>query len=210
MADGSLDRLVASLEAMKGRFGPAAAARAERLLGTLGQGRFQDPQALIRFHEALLFLRAFPPSARVVQQVEALLSSFHQRVEALRAAGVDLAPLDPMEVSGIAGTTIEDCLNYDVSRWLLKRFPGRVDVVWDGYDKCPRLAETLPRFLPLLDDDAYVEADVPYLTWLRSARAAAAATWPGCFRRFERLPVSGTRAGRALRLAGADRPVGSR
>ena len=106
----------------------------------------------------------------MVHQTEALLSSFHQRVDALRTAGVDLSPLEPMEVSGISGTTIEDCLNYDVSRWLLKRFPTTVDVVWDGYDKHPRLAETLPRFLPLLDDDAYVEADVPYLTWLRSAR----------------------------------------
>ena len=190
MAEGSLDRLVASLEAMKGRFSPAAAARAERLLGTLGQRRFRDPRALIRFHEALLFLRAFPPSARVVHQVEIQLNAFHQRVDALRTAGVDLSPLDPMEVSGISGTTIEDCLNYDVSGWLLKRFPGRVDVVWDGYDKHSRLAETLPRFLPLLDDDAYVEADVPYLTWLRSARGRRRGDLAWLLSRFERLPVS--------------------
>ena len=190
MADGATDRLVARLEAMKGRFGRAEVARTARLLDTIGQRQFRNPHGLIRFHEALLFLRAFPPSARVVRQTNALLSSFHQRVDALRAAGVDLSPLDPMEVSGISGTIIEDCPNYDVSRWLLKRFPGRVDVVWDGYDKHPRLAETLPRFLPLLDDDAYVEADVPYLTWLRSARGRRRGDLAWLLSRFERLPVS--------------------
>ncbi len=88
------------------------------------------------------------------------------------------------------GTVIEDRLNYDVSRWLLKRFPGRVDVAWDGYDKQTRLGETLPRFLPLLDDDAYVEADVPYLRWLRSARGGAGRDLAWLVSRFERLPRS--------------------
>jgi len=162
-------RLLDHLEEIRGRFGAAHARQAERLLEAAERLRLREPEALIRLHEALLFLRAFPPSRKVVRQTEALLASFHERVQALRRRGVDLSPLDPMEVSGIAGTVIEDCLNYDVSRWLVKRFPGHVDVVWDGYDKHLRLAETLPRFLPLLDDDAYVEADVPYLTWLRAA-----------------------------------------
>ena len=190
MVEGSLDRLLTRLEAMRGGFGRAEAARTGRLLDTLSQRRFREPDTLIRFHEALLFLRAFPPSARVVQQVEVQLNAFHKRVEALRAAGVGLSPLAPMEVSGISGTSIEDCLNYDVSRWLLKRFPGRVDVAWDGYDKHLRLAETLPRFLPLLDDDGYVEADVPYLTWLRSARGRRRGDLAWLLSRFERLPAS--------------------
>ena len=136
------------------------------------------------------FCGPLPPSPKVLRQTEALLSAFHQRVAALRAAGADLSPLDPMEVSGIAGTAIEDSLNYDVSRWLLRRFPGRVDVAWDGYDKQTRLGETLPRFLPLLDDDAYVEADVPYLRWLRSARGGAGRDLGWLVSRFERLPRS--------------------
>jgi hypothetical protein len=184
------ERLLERLEQVKGRFGLPHAAQTERLLVIAARQRFGDPESLIRFHEVLLFLRAFPPSARVVRQAEALLFSFHQRVEALRGAGVDLSRLDPMEVSGIAGTVIEDCLNYDVSRWLLRRFRRRVDVAWDGYDKHTRLAGTLPRFLPLLDDDAYVEADVPYHTWLRSARGHGGRDLDWLLLRFQTLRLS--------------------
>jgi len=184
------DRALARLEEARGRFGPADAAQTEQRLRAAGRLRFHDAESVIRFHEVLLFLRAFPPSAGIVRQTEALLSSFHRRVAALRAVGADLSPLDPMEVSGIAGTAIEDNLNFDVSRWLLQRFPGRVDVAWDGYDKQTRLGETLPRFLPLLDDDAYVEADVPYLGWLRSAGGGAGRDLAWLVSRFERLPLS--------------------
>jgi hypothetical protein len=182
--------LLDRLEGMKGRFGPAHARQAGRLLERVGRLRFRDPESLIRLHEALLFLRAFPPSTRVLHRTEAELSSFHFRVDALRTAGVDLSPLEPMEVSGIAGTAIEDCLNYDVARWLYRRFPTKVDVVWDGYEKHTRLAETLPRFLPLLDDDAYVEADVPYVAWLRSARGRPGRDLAWLLSRFERLPLA--------------------
>ena len=183
-------RLLGRLEQIRGRFGSTQTREAERLLETAGRLRLREPESLVRLHEVLLFLRAFPPSARIVRQAEALLFSFHQRVEALRAAGVDLSPLDPMEVSGIAGTVIEDCLNYDVSRWLLRRFRRQVDVSWDGYDKHTRLAGTLPRFLPLLDDDAYVEADVPYRTWLRSARGRGGRDLGWLLSRFQEVPLS--------------------
>ena len=190
MEHKSLDRLLTRLEEARGRCGPGEAARAEALLQRLGRRRFGDTGSLIRFHEALLFLRAFPQSAAVVRLTEALLSSFAERVAALRRARVDLSPLDPMEVSGIAGTAIVDRLNYDVARWLTERFPAQVDVVWDEDAPPPQLAETLPRFLPLLDDDAYVEADVPYLTWLRAARGRSGRDLAWLVARFAGLPVS--------------------
>jgi hypothetical protein len=190
MANNSLDRQLIQLEEMKGRFGAAEAERTEQLLVTLGRRRFADPASLIRFHEVLLFLRAFPASFRVLRQTETLLSSFGRRVEALRGAGVDLSPLDPMEVSGFAGTAIEDALGYDMARWLVRRFPAHVDAVLDDELDHARLAETLPRFLPLLDDDAYVEADVPYPTWLRAARGRPGRDLAWLLSRFERLPLA--------------------
>jgi hypothetical protein len=180
---------LARLEEERGGSGASRAARVEALLRRLGRRRFGDTASLIRFHEVLLFLRAFPQRARVVRLTEALLSSFEERVAALRRARVDLSPLDSMEVSGIAGTAIEDPLNYDVARWLSRRFPTRVDVVWDEDALPSPLAETLPRFLPLLDDDAYVEADVPYLTWLRAAKGRSGRDLAWLLARFEGLPI---------------------
>jgi hypothetical protein len=189
MERDALDRLLVQLEEMKGRYGAGGAARAEALLRRLGRRRFADTGSLVRFHEVLLFLRAFPPNATVVRLTEALLASFAERVAALRRARVDLSPLEPMEVSGIAGTAIEDPLNYDVARWLSRRFPGRVDVAWDEDALPTQLAETLPRFLPLLDDDAFVEADVPYLAWMRAARGRSGDDLAWLLARCEGLPL---------------------
>lgn len=190
MAVKSMDHLLARLEEARGRFGSGDAARTERLLERLGRRRFRDPKSLVRFHEALLFLRAFPHGANVVRQTEALLSAFRQRVEELRTLNADLSLLDAPEVSGIAGTAIQDTLNYDVACWLLRRFPDNVDVVWEDYEGHNRLAQTLPRFLPLLEDDAYVEADVPYLQWLHAAEGGSGRDLAWLVRRFEKLPLS--------------------
>jgi len=43
---------------------PREAARVVKLLKSLGAARFRDSLSLIRFHEALLFLRAFPQGQR--------------------------------------------------------------------------------------------------------------------------------------------------
>ena len=61
MLTRSLDRLLNLLEAAKSRFGPGASSNLEKLLSQLAQKKFRDPASLIRFHEALLFFRAFPP-----------------------------------------------------------------------------------------------------------------------------------------------------
>jgi hypothetical protein len=52
------------------------------------------------------------------------------------------------------------------------------------------LAATWPRFLPLLEEDALVEANVPYLTWLRTASGRARGGLSWLIERFRRLPLS--------------------
>ncbi len=172
MTTTSLTDLLAQLEAIKGGFGKSEALRIHRLLAAIGRHTILDTASLIRFHEVLMFLLAFPQAPAIRRQAELLLNRFEGRVKALRKLGADLSPLDPLEVSGIAGTVIEDKLNYDVAGWLLRRFPAQTDVVWDEDVSPIRLGATLPRFLPLLDDDAYVEADLPYGQWLSAAHGS--------------------------------------
>ena len=160
-----------------------------RLLRRLAAREFTDAAALIRFHDALLFIRAHPHNSGVLRLSERLLGSFAQRVEHLRSAGADMSILEPEAVSGIAGTRIEDTLNYDVTRWLARRFPKHVSIDWASYDSEARLAATLSRFIPLLEEDSLVEADVPYRAWLDAASGRLAdAEW--LLRRFEQLPLS--------------------
>ena len=186
----TLDRLLTRLEREKTNFSGGNAAEILRLLAALGGRRFDDPQTLIRFHDALLFIRAYPHSASLLQQAERLLGSFVERVERLREGGADMAVFDPEQVSGIAGTTMQDTWNYDVVRWLARRFPRNVSIDWADYDQESRLAATLPRFIPLLADDADVEADVPYREWLRTA-SGRRGVLPWLLEQVERWPASG-------------------
>ncbi|HMB83593.1 MAG TPA: hypothetical protein VKI40_06015, partial [Terriglobales bacterium] len=166
MAANALDRQLAQLEACRYRFGGHESSCVVRLLNRLDAARFPNPASLIRFHEALLFLRAFPQGPTVVRVTERILNSFHRKVEALREGGADMDDFEPIEVSGIAGTQMEDTLSFDIARWLIKRMPGRVEIAWENYEAGRELGTTGPRFMPLLEDDSYVEADTPWRRWL--------------------------------------------
>jgi len=165
----SLDRLLSALESARYRFGPNTSGPILNLLRALDSARFHDPTSLIRFHEALLFLRAFPQGPAVLQATERILNHFHKKVGALREAGANLDTFDPLEVSGIAATQMEDALSFDVARWLVRRMPGQVEIAWENYEPGRELGTTGPRFMPLLEDDAYVEADTPWRRWLETA-----------------------------------------
>jgi hypothetical protein len=201
MTTRSLDRLLTRLEQRRYRFGTEEGTCVLRLLSQLSGQYFADAPSLIRFHEALLFLRAFPHDSGVVRKSEKLLRSFAQRVEQLQQAAADMAQFDPLEVSGIAGSCMEDALSFNVVRWLVRRLPGKVEVVWKGYDEERALADIWPRFMPLLEEDGYVEANVPWRRWLATASRNKNADW--LVRRFEQLPVPETEKSQlydALRL----------
>src|SRR6266849_143399 len=197
MAANSLDRHLTQLEACRYRFGSHESAHVVKLLKSLDAARFADSASLIRFHEALLFLRAFPQGPSVVRATGRILNSFLNKVEALRKGSADMDDFEPIEVSGIAGTQMEDTLSFDVADWLIKRMPGKVEIAWDHYEPGRELGTTGPRFIPLLEDDAYVEADTPWRQWLEAAGAKAArktsasparlASW--LISRFEQLPL---------------------
>jgi hypothetical protein len=160
---------LSELEAARSQYGLGCAARVERVLASLRGQTFADAESLIAFHDALLFLRAFPQSRKVVILTEALLCRVGQQVKMLRDSGADLDLFDSEEFSGIAGTAIRDTFTYEVARWLALRFASELRVDWDLDEQSRQMSSSLPQQLPLLADDCLVEADTPYLEWLSSA-----------------------------------------
>jgi len=161
--------LLERLEEWKRRFGTPEDGELERLLQEVAASRFADAGSLIRLHETLLFLRAYPRSREVAGLADSILFSFGNRVAELRAAGGDLAPFEEPEVSGIAGTSFSAVFSYEVARRLAALHGRSLDADWVGYDT-ERLGPVLRRFLPLLEEDWPVEAHVPFLEWIHAAR----------------------------------------
>ena len=92
-------KLLDQLDELKTQFTPDNARRVERLLEQLSRQKLNDTDSLVRYHEFLLFLRAYPQNATMVRAVENELRAFADRV-----SDADLAQLQHPDVSGIAGT----------------------------------------------------------------------------------------------------------
>jgi hypothetical protein len=165
----TLNQLLDKLDAARRSYGSV---RNSELVGTLARlapAKIGDANELVRLHEALLFLLAYPQSKPVPGKVERILKSVRQRVATLETQDADLSPLDAPEVSGIAGTSVTSNFSYPIARWLARKYPQQLSIDWDWIENEEQWSAILPRFLPLLADDAMVEAHVPFREWLCAA-----------------------------------------
>ena len=142
------------------------------MLERLARKTFRDVESLIRCHELLLFVRAYPHDATVLRLADAQLRTFPDRIAELRDRNVDVSFLEHPSVSGIAGSSVTDTFSFYIVRGLVQRFPAQVEIYWDWFESENRIGETWPRFMPLLEEDAQVEANVPYRKWLDAARGS--------------------------------------
>src|ERR1039458_7015968 len=156
-------KLLDRLDEWKSRFGAADAGRLERLLAAVSKTRFREAADLIRLHETLLFLRAYPRSAEVARLADEVLFQFADRI------GDNLEPFEAPEVSGIAGTSLTAVFSYEVARRLATRHPRSVEIAWDRYDEPDRMGNVIRRFLPMLDEGFPVGAHVPFQQWIAQA-----------------------------------------
>ena len=184
---GRGDSLLTRLEEARHR--RPGARLAEKLLREARSLRLRDAGRVIRLHEATLFLRAYPHSPAVLRLAEDLLAGFERRVAALAAAGEDLTPFDAPEVAGIAGTEVGTDFSCEVARLLTLRHAPRVRIDWDAGEESDRMRATWPSFLPLLEEEALADANVPYLAWLRAASGRRLADPAWLLRRYDRLPL---------------------
>jgi hypothetical protein len=166
----TLTRLLDRLDAARRAYGPKDAKRVEQLLRRLRSIRLPDIECLLRWHDTLLFLRAFPQSPIVARLADELLATTSARVAELNKRGADLSLLDNESVSGIAGSEIVESWEFSIARWLAHKYPNNISIYWDGELNTARLANTLSRVVPLLDEDATVEPDVDWRAWIDAAR----------------------------------------
>lgn len=159
-------RTLDQLAGMKGQFGPGAAQRTVGLLEKLKRVRFRDPADLIRLHEAVLFLRAYPQSPKVVRLADEILFSFAERLPANHDAFAD------PDISGIAGTVISTNFSYPFVRSLLTRHGPAVSIDWENFEHPERLAPALRRLIPESRDDWAVEAHPDWRGWFEKGRGS--------------------------------------
>jgi hypothetical protein len=158
-------RSLDQLSMMKGQFGRAAAARTAQLLESFRRTRLRNPADLIRLHDIVLFLRAYPQSPRVLRLADNILFSFSERLSRLN---LDLFE-DP-EVSGIAGTGLSTNFSYDVARSLVARHRRAIAIDWENYEHPDRLGSVLSELIPESREDFGVSAHPGARRWFTRLR----------------------------------------
>ncbi len=177
--------LVARLEEWKHRFGAPDLKPLHRLLKEISTHRITDADSLIRLHECLLFLRAYPADREVLRLADAVLHAFAERVHTI---GGGEAFEDPT-VSGIAGTSFSAVFSYEVARRLAARYPRQIEIDWENYDRADKLGPVLRRFVPLVEEDWPVEAHVPFRAWVEAARSRRVSALAWLLQRIASLPL---------------------
>jgi len=118
--------LLRELETAARSYRGGVAARKVELLERLGRRRLARAGEVLRLHEVLCFLRAYPDDEAVLERVESLLARFAQRGDVRRHR---LALSD----TGVAGTPIEFSFFWQSARRLRARWPERISVAWDYF-----------------------------------------------------------------------------
>src|SRR5262249_28343899 len=149
MARTKLATFIPQLEQARAQIGVVHEREIIRLLSAAGRATIGDDAAsLVRFHDLLLFFRAFPPGPGTLRFAEVLLKTIEAKVKAALAAGADAEVFTPEEVTGIAGTVVEATFSYPMVCWLVEHYPGDISIQWDGYEHEVQRAALWPRFFP--------------------------------------------------------------
>jgi hypothetical protein len=196
--------LVRELEELRATFGRSTAARKLSRLRALASMRIRSADLLVRLHDLLLFLRAYPDSGAVLEAAEAGLRGFIRRVSPIARKGGE--EFDALDMKGIVGTAIYCSFSLPVVRWLVKRYPGQVELLQDAEGVEERLGETLPRLLLPAEVEAVEDGYVGPWEWLRRTAGSRGAD---ALRRLlaivDTLPLDADR--RAALWAALDVPV---
>ncbi len=145
--------LLNQLDRLKSDYGDDARRGKMTLLRVLARRRLARAADVLRLHEALCFLRAYPDDAELLDCVEAMLAGFAARsdVRRHRAALVN---------SGLAGTEIRFQFYEATAQWLAKRWGTALTIDWGDFEQQDKLEALLPRLAlycetPGLDEFAF-------------------------------------------------------
>jgi hypothetical protein len=157
--------LVEALAAVAPRFSPEDRQKKLGALGQLADEPIRDPPVLLRLHETLCFLQAYPDDAEVLARVDRALEQFPERVARLGPTA-----RHRLHDSGVAGTTLDYPFGLPMTRWLVARFGRDAEIAWKRFKGAERLDEALSVLVAHAEEDALSEGGLGWRRWLRAAK----------------------------------------
>jgi hypothetical protein len=155
--------LVARLRSLRGTFGRDAEATKFDAVRQLADATLRRADDVSRFHDELLFLTAFPDSARIRALADSTLAAFAERVQHLTAP-----QRHKLADGGIAGTVTAHTFMYGVAHWLVKH-GEQVTLDWKAMEDAERLDPLLRLTLSPAEEDAFDSGEFSTAEWVELA-----------------------------------------
>lgn len=156
--------ILKQLERWKIKFGGDAAQHKLELLRAVERRRLPRAADVLRLHEVLCFLRAYPDNADVLALIEQMLVLFANRGD-LRRHRADLLN------SGIAGTTTRHAFFPATALWLAKRWGRHLSIVWEDFERQEQLDQALPQLALYCETPGLDECAFPLREWIERLKA---------------------------------------
>src|SRR5512140_3765780 len=142
---------------------------------------FARSSALLRFHELLCFLRAYPDGPKVLAEAERILAGFEKRRDLRRHR-------EALADSGVAGTVINYSFYWPTARWLAHRWPERLHIDWPAFEKSEGLVEYLPLIMPFTETVALDNFSAGPRKWIDLLKKPGESDGSFLVKRFETEP----------------------
>ena len=144
-----LDRAaVAALRVQATRFGAGTAAAKARALAAAARRAIVDAPTLLAYHDALLFLLAYPETPALRDAAARELARVAGTTRRLMQQG-PAAARRALENSGLAWTEWTIDFGFDIARWLVDRFPAHAALHSFAADGAPARSLLARALLPL-------------------------------------------------------------
>jgi hypothetical protein len=174
-------RTLSALERSKDRYGAGCAEAKLTLLRRIARTELRSARAVLRLHDVLCFLRAYPDDAGVLAEVERMLARFSGRTDLRRAR-------EALADSGIAGTPIRYRFFWSTVRWLVRRWPDRIEIDRSETEIADKLASALPLLVTWAEAAALKVLDPPPFAAIDRLRARGEGAAAFFARRIDAMP----------------------
>lgn len=180
--NGSPTGWLRELERRKSEFGFGNAEAKRTLLTDLDRARFSSANAVLRLHEVLCFLSAYPDDAAVLAIVRRMLARFSKRRDLARHRSA-------LADSGIAGTDIFFRFFQPTAAWLAREHASSLRIDWPEFDERDRLERMLSLLVPYAETPGLDDELFDARGWLERMKGPQETNAAFLVRRFSALDV---------------------
>jgi len=161
--------LIKLLNSLKFSFSAENKRLKKEIIKSLESREILNPSLILKYHEALCFLQAYPDNPEIKRLADSELAGFTDRVEYYKEFYGD--DDEGIEDEGLVDTVIRYPYNYIMSRWLVERYGNDIDIDWEYYAENERdpLSGMLNIFALYVENDGVDDEDLSTEEWVKSA-----------------------------------------